>query len=111
MNLAVNAMFGFVCLWVVGVYVAGALICIPASKFWDQSVEGACLDPYKFYYGLQVPNILSDFIILVMPMKVVWSLPIAKSQKALLCGVFLIGGLYVSQNPSFDQSNILTVFI
>ncbi|KAJ5360989.1 hypothetical protein N7541_001833 [Penicillium brevicompactum] len=93
MNLAVNAMFGFVCLWVVGVYVAGALICIPASKFWDQSVEGACLDPYKFYYGIQVPNILSDLILLIMPMHVVWSLPIPKSQKALLCGVFLVGGL------------------
>jgi hypothetical protein len=95
MNIAVNAMFGFVSLWVVGVYVAGALICIPANKFWDQSVEGACLDPYKFAYGLQVPNILGDLIILVMPMHVVWSLPISKSQKALLCGVFLIGGLYV----------------
>ncbi|CAG7940614.1 unnamed protein product [Penicillium salamii] len=93
MNLAVNAMFGFVCLWVVGVYVAGALICIPASKFWDPSVEGACLDPYKFYYGIQVPNILSDLILLIMPMQVVWSLPIPKSQKALLCGVFLVGGL------------------
>ncbi|CAG7918512.1 unnamed protein product [Penicillium olsonii] len=93
MNLAVNAMFGFVCLWVVGVYVAGALICIPASKFWDPTVEGACLDPYKFYYGIQVPNILSDLILLIMPMHVVWTLPIPKSQKALLCGVFLVGGL------------------
>ena len=88
-------MFGFVCLWVVGVYVAGGLLCIPVNKFWDPSVEGACLDIAKFNYGLQIPNILSDFILLVMPMKVVWTLPIPKSQKMLLSGVFLVGGLYV----------------
>ncbi|KAJ5543393.1 hypothetical protein N7535_005821 [Penicillium sp. DV-2018c] len=93
MNIAVNIMFGFVSLWVVGVYTAGALLCIPVNKFWDPSVPGACLDAAKFYYGLQIPNILSDLIILVMPMKVVWSLPIAKTQKLLLSGVFLVGGL------------------
>lgn len=95
MTIAVNVMFIFTCLWVVGVYVAGALICIPAKKFWDPTVEGACLDTSKFYYGVQIPNILSDVVLLVMPMRVVWTLPIPKSQKALLSGVFLVGGLYV----------------
>ncbi|CAI7671732.1 hypothetical protein PCG10_004796 [Penicillium crustosum] len=93
MTIAVNVMFIFTCLWVVGVYVAGALICIPAKKFWDPTVEGACLDTSKFYYGVQIPNILSDVVLLVMPMRVVWTLPIPKSQKALLSGVFLVGGL------------------
>lgn len=82
-----------VLLWVVGVFVSGALLCIPANKFWDQSIPGACLDPYKFYYGIQVPNILCDLIILLMPVKVVWSLPVPKSQKVLLSGIFLVGGL------------------
>ncbi|KXG53624.1 uncharacterized protein PGRI_006740 [Penicillium griseofulvum] len=93
MVIAVNVMFGFVTLWVVGVYVAGALLCIPVSKFWDPSIPGACLDPAKFYYGIQIPNILSDLILLIMPMRVVWALPIPKSQKAALSGVFLVGGL------------------
>ncbi|KGO67163.1 hypothetical protein PITC_020690 [Penicillium italicum] len=93
MTIAVNIMFGFVSLWVVGVYVAGALLCIPTKKFWDQSVEGACLDPAKFYYGSQIPNILTDIVLLIMPMRVVWTLPVSNSQKALLSGVFLVGGL------------------
>lgn len=93
MTIAVNVMFGFICLWVVGVYVAGALICIPTEKFWNPSVEGACLDSAKFYYGIQIPNILSDLILLIMPMRVVWTLPIPKAQKALLSAVFLVGGL------------------
>ncbi|KAJ5617873.1 hypothetical protein N7537_002987 [Penicillium hordei] len=93
MTIAVNVVFVFICLWVVGVYVAGALICIPAKKFWDPSVEGACLDSAKFYYGIQIPNILTDLILLIMPMRVVWTLPIPKAQKALLSAVFLVGGL------------------
>ncbi|CAI7621274.1 unnamed protein product [Penicillium glandicola] len=93
MTIAVNVMVAFVTLWVVGVYVAGALLCIPVNKFWDQGVEGACLDPAKFYYGMQIPNILSDLILLIMPMRVVWTLPIPKTQKMLLSGVFLVGGL------------------
>ncbi|KAJ5758096.1 uncharacterized protein N7511_006790 [Penicillium nucicola] len=93
MVIGVHVMTVVVLTWVVGVFVSGALLCIPANKFWDQSIPGACLDPYKFYYGIQIPNILCDLIILLMPVKVVWSLPVAKSQKVLLSGIFLVGGL------------------
>ena len=91
--MAVNAVAIFVVVWTVAIYVAGALLCIPVNKFWDRSVEGTCIDVAKFYYAQQIPNIISDFVILVMPLKVVWGLPIGKSQKFLLSGVFLIGGL------------------
>lgn len=93
MNTAVNVMFGVVTLWVVGVFIAGSVICIPASKFWNPSIEGTCLNSYQFYYGAQIPNILTDVILLIMPLQVVWSLHIPRSQKMLLCGVFLVGGL------------------
>ncbi|KAJ6045004.1 uncharacterized protein N7446_003205 [Penicillium canescens] len=93
MVVGVHIMTVVVLLWVVGVFVSGALLCIPANKFWDQSIPGACLNPYKFYYGIQIPNILCDLIILLMPAKVVWSLPVPKSQKVLLSGIFLVGGL------------------
>ncbi|KAJ5892209.1 uncharacterized protein N7473_008437 [Penicillium subrubescens] len=82
-----------VILWAVSIWVAAALNCIPIPKFWDRSIEGACIDPDKFYYGTQIPNIVSDVIILLMPQGVVWSLPVAKSQKLLLSCVFMVGGL------------------
>lgn len=94
MVIAVYVMGSIVILWAVSIWVAAALTCIPANKFWDQSVEGACIDTAKFNYGMQIPNILTDFILLVMPLKVVWALPIAKTQKMLLSGIFLVGCLY-----------------
>ncbi|KAJ5799729.1 uncharacterized protein N7518_001797 [Penicillium psychrosexuale] len=47
----------------------------------------------KFYYGLQVPNIATDAIILLMPMHIVWTLPISKVQKLGLSGIFILGVL------------------
>ena len=95
MGIAIKAMAAFVILWTVSLYIINGFLCIPVNRFWDSTVEGACVDMAKFYYGQQIPNIISDFVILVMPMKIIWELPITKVQTALLSGIFLIGGLYV----------------
>ncbi|KAL1976220.1 hypothetical protein VTN31DRAFT_2502 [Thermomyces dupontii] len=93
MGIAIKAMAAFVILWTVSLYIINGFLCIPVNRFWDSTVEGACVDMAKFYYGQQIPNIISDFVILVMPMKIIWELPITKVQTALLSGIFLIGGL------------------
>lgn len=95
MVIAIKATAAFVILWTLILYTINGFLCIPVNRFWDATVEGACVDMTKFYYGQQIPNIISDFVILVMPMKIIWELPITRVQKALLSGVFLIGGLYV----------------
>ncbi|OJJ36987.1 hypothetical protein ASPWEDRAFT_437139 [Aspergillus wentii DTO 134E9] len=95
MILASNLIATFVILWAISIFIAGALICIPVNKFWDQSIPGHCLDSATFYYAMQIPNIFSDLVILIMPMKIVWALPIPKTQRMLLSCVFVVGGLYV----------------
>ncbi|KAF9886583.1 hypothetical protein FE257_011355 [Aspergillus nanangensis] len=93
MVVAVHAVAVFIVVWCVGIWVAGTLQCVPVRKFWDASVDGACIDPARFFYGVQVPNILTDLMVLVMPLKTVWTLPISKRQRLLLSGVFAVGGL------------------
>jgi hypothetical protein len=93
MILAVNTVAAFILLWAVSVCVVGTMLCLPVNKFWDSSVEGSCLDAATFYYGMQIPNIITDTVLLVMPMKFVWALPISKAQRLLLSGVFIVGGL------------------
>ncbi|XHG05000.1 hypothetical protein AWENTII_008252 [Aspergillus wentii] len=93
MILASNLIATFVILWAISIFIAGALICIPVNKFWDQSIPGHCLDSATFYYAMQIPNIFSDLVILIMPMKIVWALPIPKTQRMLLSCVFVVGGL------------------
>ncbi|GIK05409.1 hypothetical protein Aspvir_009518 [Aspergillus viridinutans] len=93
MIIFANAIAAFVILWALSIFLVGALMCLPVQKFWKPSIEGSCIDSAKFYYGQQIPNILTDLIILIMPLKVVWDLPISKTQRLLLSGVFMVGGL------------------
>ncbi|KAE8343442.1 hypothetical protein BDV24DRAFT_161489 [Aspergillus arachidicola] len=93
MILAANIVAGFVILWALSVCVVGILLCLPVNKFWDPTVPGSCIDSAQYYYGQQIPNILTDAVLLMMPLKFVWALPISKTQRLLLSGVFVTGGL------------------
>lgn len=95
MNIAVQIVGGIVILWAVCGILAGCFNCIPTEKLWYPDLPGGCMNLPKFYYGLQIPNIVTDAIILVMPMQVVWGLPISRAQKVGLSGIFVVGLLYV----------------
>lgn len=91
MKGAVYTVGMIVILWGFGVCLVGAFICIPVKKLWEPTVEGGCLNLGEYYYGLQIPNIITDAIILIMPTRIVWGLPISKTQKSLLSGIFVVG--------------------
>ncbi|PTU24060.1 hypothetical protein P175DRAFT_0422674, partial [Aspergillus ochraceoroseus IBT 24754] len=93
MVLSVHIVAAIVIFWCYGVCIVGAFICIPLRKLWSPTTPGGCIDLAKFYYGLQIPNIVTDALILVMPMRVVWNLQVPKVQKIMLSGVFMLGFL------------------
>ena len=91
-------------LWGVGIFVIGysgvlggaSLIqCLPLNYIWDRSVKGYCLDIPLAATILAVFNVLTDVIILVMPMPMLWKLQMKKREKLQIMGMFLLGGLYV----------------
>ncbi|PLB39773.1 putative integral membrane protein Pth11-like [Aspergillus candidus] len=91
MCVAVNVVASFVILWTLSIYIVGLLQCLPVNKFWNREIEGTCIDPAMFFYGMQIPNILTDAVLLVMPLKPVWSLRVSTNQRILLSFVFLVG--------------------
>ncbi|CAG8947426.1 unnamed protein product [Penicillium salamii] len=93
MKAAVNITSLIVILWAACGILAGCFTCIPTEKAWYPMMEGGCMNLSKFYYGLQIPNIATDAIILVMPMPIVWKLPISKAQKTGLSAIFVLGVL------------------
>ncbi|KAI9037238.1 putative integral membrane protein Pth11-like [Aspergillus affinis] len=93
MVLTVNIVALFVILWTFAVYIVSVMQCIPVQKFWIPTLDGQCIEPAKLFYTQQIPNILSDVILLVIPLKPVWSLSISKKQRVLLSFVFLVGCL------------------
>ncbi|CEL10445.1 hypothetical protein ASPCAL13564 [Aspergillus calidoustus] len=77
-----------------GVFFAAIFQCWPIQYTWDKKiVGGSCFNQQAFYRYVSLPNILTDFVILIMPMPLVWKLQTRLTHKLALTGVFLLGGL------------------
>ena len=75
--------------------VAEPLQCIPLRALWYDMVEGQCIDIGAFALGTGVISILTDWIALALPIRLVLQLHVSKAKKWQLVGVFMLGGLYV----------------
>ncbi|MCJ1454841.1 hypothetical protein MMC28_005194 [Mycoblastus sanguinarius] len=95
------------------------LQCRPIRSQWDPNVKGKCSDFGSIILGFGVLNIITDVMLLILPLPVLWRLKISASRKRLLISVFLLGGLacvvslvrafYVEQyngsDPAWDDVN------
>jgi hypothetical protein len=77
--------------WGTGIFLACAGQCRPLRAYWDHSVEGSCFDAQQFIIVNQAFNVLMDFVILVLPIPMIWNLHRAWQDKLALNGVFALG--------------------
>ena len=70
--------------------------CRPLAAFWNRTILDAnCIDLPRFTIASGVLNLLTDVLILCLPIPMVWGLNTTKTQKFTLTGIFLLGILYV----------------
>lgn len=93
MRIACNTMIAVLATYGTWTILSAWLNCIPVSKFWDDSVPGYCLNKEGLWFSNAAMHILTDLVILVLPMPVLNSLQLPKRQKIALMGVFALGGL------------------
>ncbi|EHA21465.1 hypothetical protein CBS115989_6283 [Aspergillus niger] len=79
-------------LWGLGVFLACALQCRPLRAYWDQSVDGQCIDGYTLIVVNQIFNVFMDFVLLALPIPLIWGLHRAWQDKLAINGVFALGG-------------------
>ncbi|KAJ6011669.1 hypothetical protein N7451_003081 [Penicillium sp. IBT 35674x] len=96
-----------------GVFFAAIFQCSPIAYTWDKAiVGGSCFDQEAFYRYVSPPNIVTDVLILVMPLPYVWKLHTQVGQKVALTGVFLLGSLgtvaSVLRMTTFFQDSAMT---
>ena len=82
-----------VLLWQVAIGIGFILQCNPVERAWDKTVPGHCINVVKLWLGNAIPNIVTDLVIIVIPLPLVWNLQMRRSQKIAVCGIFLTGGL------------------
>lgn len=90
-------------LWAAAIFLTCALQCRPLRGYWDKSVDAVCIDGTKYFIVNQTFNVLMDFVILGLPLPIIWRLKRSWQDKLALSCVFALGGLCVpsySQNPN-----------
>ncbi|KAL4806071.1 hypothetical protein BDV18DRAFT_160139 [Aspergillus unguis] len=93
-------LFVEICLSIASFFVL-LLTCIPPSKFWDVTgtAEGDCMlaeSQQSFYEINGISNIITDVLIYLLPIPMLWNVRISMRRKAALSGVFGLGILAIS---------------
>ena len=67
--------------------------CSPTNKKWEFYVEGECLDTGAIEVASASFQLASDFIILVLPQKLIWDLHMGWRKKLGVSIIFSLGAL------------------
>lgn len=112
LKLSILALYGSIfpsrhfhhCLWALGIFtvlwslmsVIGATCqCVPIESFWDDTVEGRCIEYGLLQLIATVCNIIMDFIILFLPVRQIQRLHASKEKKRWIYFSLAMGGRYV----------------
>jgi hypothetical protein len=67
--------------------------CLPLQSFWELTPGATCWVPPSFLYINAGGTIVTDLIVLLLPLPTVLNLKLRRSQKWGLIGIFGIGGM------------------
>ncbi|CAI7580107.1 unnamed protein product [Penicillium glandicola] len=71
-------------------------MCSPVAKFWDQRINGTCLDQTSIILADAVVSVVSDLIILILPLPLTLTLQISAKRKMRVMAILGAGGLAVT---------------
>ena len=88
---------GFVIVTNAIVYIPTTIFqCAPVQSLWDHSIPNRKCNNIRLHYSLAgVPNILTDAVMLILPLPIIWKLQMDKGTKAGVLATFASGGMYV----------------
>ena len=93
-RIALYISAGVIVCWYLAVFFASIFQCVPVAAFWDRNIKNKrCVNLSNFSTDAAVTNLLTDVMILCLPMPMVWTLHTNKTQKVTLTGIFLLGFL------------------
>lgn len=90
------AVGAFVMVWVVTITFLFIFICVPVQKLWYPELPGRCINQVGTWIANAASTILTDLVILLMPIPQIWKLHLGTREKIGLTGAFSLGFLYVN---------------
>jgi hypothetical protein len=73
-------------------------ICNPIAAYWnpDALAHGSCLDQNAVFVSDTVMSAVTDLAVLIIPIPLVWNLPITFRKKLRIVGILGAGGIATS---------------
>lgn len=90
-NLAVVMLSVLLVFYYVATVIAKIWECTPRSRAWDQSIPGHCIDVLMLVNVDGIFNAVTDFIMVIMPLQVVWNLNMKVTKKVYVVLAFTFG--------------------
>ena len=95
----------FIGMWASAVILSSFLLCRPFAFNWDQTIPGGkCSNQVLSYQITGVLNLVTDVVVLLLPMPYIWNLQLRLSRKFALTALFSVGILCVSTILKFHIS-------
>ncbi|KAH7122027.1 hypothetical protein B0J13DRAFT_599213 [Dactylonectria estremocensis] len=91
-RIACFVAIGIIVAWSIGGVGATIWQCVPIAGAWNKKLDAVCIDSNKFWVAYAVMNILTDIMVLALPIAPIMKLQMSLRERLLLCCVFLIGG-------------------
>lgn len=92
----IQALLGVVGAWTLAFSLALAFVCHPLPFRWDPAIPGGrCGSQTALYASLIVTNVVTDLIIMLLPMYTVWSIKMRGPEKIGLMACFALGMVVV----------------
>ena len=74
--------------------ITAMLQCFPFHYIWDKTIPGGrCFNVLAFYRWVSFPNILTDLVMLALPIPMIWKLNTSHAKKVGLTFGFLMGSM------------------
>lgn len=93
--LTVFFVFGYLC----SNFFTQLFGCRPPDKYWHSSYAGHCIDYTKAGLAYGSMNIISDLIIFVLPLPMIWRLQLSRKEKIGVSLMFMTGVMYAPNQP------------
>ena len=99
-NLIINSMIGIVILWDLGFSLTLLSACRADFRaHWSttttKELTAKCINTFLMMWALSISDFITDLIILLIPLPMIWKLRLPMSRKIGVSIVFFFGSLYV----------------
>ena len=103
-NFIINSVIAIVVVWDLGFTLT--MLCACRSDFrahWStttsKELTTRCINTFLMMYALSISDFITDLIILLIPIPMIWKLHLRARRKIGVLIVFLLGSLYVQRPP------------